>query len=374
MLRKILIVFQFTISVVLIIGTIVVYRQLQYLRNKDLGFNKENVITVGLDREVREKREAFRQNLLKHPQIEKVSFSYTVPGGSDNYEGFTFEGKSVNPCVYQIDPDYVPLMGMKLKEGRDFSWDLPSEKASSCLINETLAREIDKDSLVGRFFDHPDWYITAIPSKKIEILGILKDFHYKSLRQEIEPLMLVWNDLWYGYANIRISPGSADRALDAIRKEWKALSPEYPLEYSFMDENFDRMYRSDRKLGSIFRYFAGLAILIAIMGLFGLSAFIAEQRTREIGIRKAMGATISGVSVLLVREFTWLILIASVFAWILAWLWAKNWLREFAYHMDLSLLIFLAATLLALAVAWITVLYQTLKAAGTNPADALRHE
>ncbi len=373
-LRKILIVFQFTISVVLIIGTVVVYSQLQYLRHKDLGFRKEHVVTVGLNNDLRGKLEAFRENLLKYPQVEKVSYSYTVPGGSDNYETFSLEDVQVGPCVYQIDPDYIDLMGMEIKEGRDFSWDLKSEKASSCIINETLARLLDRDSLVGKHFDHPSWYITAIPSEKIEILGIVKDFHYKSLRREIEPLMLVWNDGWYGYVNIRIRPDNVAQALKSIETEWKAVCPQFPFEYSFMDENFDRMYRGDQKLGKIFRYFAALAIFIAIMGLFGLAAFIAEQRTREIGIRKAMGASMAGISVLMVREFTWLILLASVFAWILAWLWAKNWLQEFAYRMDLSIWIFIAATLAALIIAWITVLFQTLKAANTNPADSLRYE
>jgi putative ABC transport system permease protein len=373
-LRKILIIFQFTISVILISGTIVVYRQLQYLRNKDLGFRKEFVVTADLNQEILQRLDVFRENLLKHTQIEKVSFSYTVPGAGDNYESFTLEGVEVGSCVYAIDPDYIPLMGMELKEGRNFSWDLTSDKLNACLINETFARKIDRDSLLGKQFDHPSWYVTAIPSKKIEIIGIVKDFHYKSLRQEIEPLMFVWSEQWTSYVNIRINPGDIDGALAAIQKEWKAISPLYPIEYSFMDENFDRMYRGDQRLARIFRYFAALAIFIAMLGLFGLAAFIAEQRTKEIGIRKVLGATISEVSVLLVKEFTWLIMVASIIAWILAWLWAKNWLQEFAYRMDLDIWIFIVATLIALVIAWITVIYQTLKAANTNPAESLRYE
>lgn len=373
-LRKALIIFQFAISVILIIGTIVVYLQLQYLRHKDLGFKKEFIITAGLNREIGPKREVFKENLLKYPQIEKVSYSYTVPGAGDNWEGFSLEGKEFSTVVYQIDPDYLDLMGMELVEGRNFSWDLITDKQNTCLINEALDRELDRDSLIGRQFDHPSWYITAVPTKKIEIIGILKDFHYKSLRQEIGPLMFVWGEDWQNFINIRINPDNIAGALDALEKEWKVISPQYPLEYSFMDENFDRMYRMDQRLGKIFRYFALLAIFIAILGLFGLSAFIAEQRTREIGIRKVMGATWSEVSLLLVREFTWLILIASGFAWILAWIWARNWLQEFAYRMRMGPWIFIAATLIALLIAWITVLFQTIKAANTNPADSLRYE
>jgi len=374
LLRKALIIFQFTISIVLIIGTIIVYKQLNFLENKDLGFRKEFIVTIPLNLEVKQKMEIFKQNLLGYPQVEKVSYSYTTPGAGDNWEGFSLEGVHISSVVYTIDPDYLELTGIELIEGRNFSWDLETDKLNTCLINETLAKELDMDSLVGKWFDHPEWYITAFPVNKFEIIGIMKDFHFKSLRQPISNLIFGWGSDWINFANVRISHDNIGKALENIEKEWNKLFPQYPFEYSFMDENFDRMYRSDQKLAKIFRYFAALAIFIAILGLFGLAAFIAEKRTREIGIRKAMGATISSVSILLVREFTWLILIASVIAWALAWSWAKKWLQEFAYRMDLTIWIFIIATLLALLIAWFTVISQTLKAANTNPADSLRYE
>ena len=373
-LRKFLIVFQFTISIILITGTTVVYYQLQYLRNKNLGFNKDHILTVPLNREIRKNSDAFRENLLSYPSVEAVSYSYTVPGAGDNFEGFTLDGKDVNPVVYQVDPDYLDVMEINLAEGRNFSWDLQTEKQRACLVNEALVTSLYMDSVVGKHFDHPNWYVTAIPVKKIDIIGVMKDFHYKSLRQEIAPLMFVWGDSWINYANIRIHPENIAGTLKDIEKEWKKISPQYPFNYSFMDENFDHMYRGDQRLGMVFRYFAGLAIFIAIMGLFGLAAYIAERRTREIGIRKAMGANIAQVSLLLVKEFTWLILIASVIACPLAWFWARNWLQEFAYRVDLGIWIFILATVLALVIAWITVIYQTLKAAHTNPADSLKYE
>ena len=374
LMRKILIVFQFTISIVLIIGTIIVYRQLNYLGKKDLGFKKEFIVTIPLNNEVKQKMEIFREKLLDYPQVEKVSFSYTTPGSGDNWEGFTLEGKHVSSVVYQIDPDYLDLTGIEILQGRNFSWDLETDKLNTCLINETLAKELDQDSLVGKWFDHPSWYITAFPVKRFQIIGIMKDFHYKSLRQPIGNLIFGWGSDWINFANVRISPEDIGGAIENMEKEWEQLSPQYPFEYSFMDENFDRMYRADQKLAKIFRYFAGLAIFIAILGLFGLAAFIAEKRTREIGIRKAMGASMTGVSVLLVREFTWLILIASLLSWGIAWFWAKNWLQEFAYRMELSIWIFAFSTGIALIIAWITVISQTLKAANTNPADSLRYE
>ncbi len=373
-MRKILIIFQFTISIVLIIGTTIVYKQLNYLGNKNLGFKKEFIVTVPLNNEIKQKMEIFKENLLAYPQVEKVSYSYTTPGAGDNYEGFSLDGVHVSTVVYTIDPDYLDLTGIELLEGRNFSWDLETDKLNTCLINETLAKELDMDSLVGKWFDHPEWYITAFPVKKFEIIGIMKDFHYKSLRQPIGNLMFGWGANWINFANVRISPDNIGDALKNIEQEWKSFSPQYPFNYSFMDENFDRMYKSDQKLGKIFRYFAALAIFIAILGLFGLAAFIAEKRTKEIGIRKAMGATISGVSILLVKEFTWLILVSSAIAWVLAWFWAKSWLQEFAYRMDLTIWIFIISTLLALIIAWITVISQTIKAANTNPADSLRYE
>jgi ABC-type antimicrobial peptide transport system permease subunit len=230
------------------------------------------------------------------------------------------------------------------------------------------------DSLVGKHFDHPQWYITVFPVTQFEIIGIMKDFHFKSLKTPIEPLIFGWNENWFNYANIKISSGNIGETLKHIEKEWKSISPQYPFEYSFMDENFDRMYRSEEKAGKIFSYFAGLSIFIAILGLFGLASFFATQRTREIGIRKVMGASSSRISFLLVREFTILILIASVISWPVAWLWASKWLQEFAYKTDVGILIFIIATFIAIFIALITVVSQTLRAANTNPAEALRYE
>lgn len=375
-LRKALIIFQFTISIILIIGTIIVYNQLNYLRKKDLGFNKEHIVTVGLIREITNSKEIFKENLLRYPLIREVAYSYTVPGSSGNYETFEIEGQNFNTNVYTIDPDYVDLMGMEIIRGRNFSWDLETDRLNTCLINETGIRRLDMDidSVVGKRFLHPSWYITAFPVTQFEIIGVLKDFHFKSLRTPIEPLIFGWNDEWFGYVNVKISSENIGEALKIIEKEWKNISPQYPFEYSFMDENFDRMYRSDQKLGEVFRYFAGFAILIAIMGLFGLAAFIAEQRTKEIGIRKVMGATVSRISLIMVKEFTILILLSSIVAWPIAWFWARNWLQEFAYKAEPGITIFISATLITILIALITVISQTIRAANTNPAEALRYE
>jgi putative ABC transport system permease protein len=376
MLRKILIVFQFSISIILIIGTIIVYKQLSYLRNKDKGFNTEQLVTMEMSHEIAGSKELFKENLLRYPNITGVTYSFAVPGQGGNWEGFSIEGNDFNPNVYSVDPDYLDVMGIELLKGRNLSWDMARDSVDVCLVNEESARNLnmDPDSLLGKFIDHPRWYITVFPIERFQIIGIMKDFHFKSLRTPIEPLIFGWNEDWFNFVNIKISGADVGETLKIIENEWKNFSPDIPFEYTFMDENFDRLYRTDQKLGKIFRYFAGLAIFIAILGLFGLAAFIATQRTKEIGIRKAMGASSSRISFILAKEFTVLILISSVIAWPVAWYWAKNWLQEFAYKTRLSWEIFLIATLAGILVALITVVTQTLKAANTNPSDALRYE
>jgi len=376
MLRKILIVFQFSISIILIIGTIIVYKQLSYLRNKDKGFNTEQLITLELTNEIGESKELFKQNLLKYPNITGISYSHAVPGRGGNWESFSIDGVDFSPNVYTVDPDYLDIMEIELVKGRNFSWDLTSDSVNVCLINEESARSLkmDPDSLIGKFIDHPSWYITVFPVEKFQIVGIMKDFHFKSLRTPIEPLIFGWNEEWFNFVNIKISGADVGETLKIIEEEWKNFTPDIPFEFTFMDENFDRLYRTDEKLGKIFRYFAGLAIFIAILGLFGLASFIATQRTKEIGIRKAMGASSTRISYILAKEFTILVLISSVIAWPVAWYWARNWLQEFAYKTDLSWIVFLVATLIGLFIALITVVAQTMKAANTNPSDALRYE
>jgi len=376
LLRKILIVFQFTISIFLIIATIVVYKQLSYVKNKDKGFETEHLVTLELNREIGQSMEIFKQKLLAYPQIQKVAFSYMVPGRGDNYEGFSLDGNELNPVVYPIDPDYLDALGIELLKGRNFSWDFPNDSFNTCIINEQAVQELDMDmdSLIGKKFDHPSWYITAFPRTEFEIIGIVKDFHLKSLKQPIEPLVFGWNENWFSYVNIRISGEYIPQTLEHIKREWINISPQYPFEYVFMDESFDQMYRSEQRLGKIFTWFAALAVFIAILGLFGLAAHMAGRRTKEIGIRKVQGASVSGIVLLLVKEFFVLILLSSILAWPIAWYAADRWLQEFEFRMVLGIGLFVLATLIALFVTMITVISQTLKVANTNPAKALRYE
>ncbi len=375
-LRKVLIVFQFTISLFLIIGTFVVYKQLGYVSNKDKGFETERLITLELNMDIWQSMSIFKQNLLSNPRIEKVAYSYTAPGGGDNYEGFSLGEKELNPVVYSIDPDYIEALGMTILKGRNFSWVFPHDSMNTCILNEQAVKELDMepDSLIGKKFDHPSWYITAFPRTQFEIIGIVKDFHFKSLKQPIEPLIFGWNENWFNYVNIRIRGGDIPATLDHIEQEWKKISPQYPFEYTFMDDRFDRMYRSEQRLGKIFTWFAALAVFIAILGLFGLAAYMAGRRTKEIGIRKVQGASVQEIIFLLVREFILLITLASVVAWPVAWFAASRWLQEFEYRMSLGIGLFILSTLIALIITMVTVISQTVKAANINPAEALRYE
>lgn len=373
--RKILIVFQFVISIILIVATFMVYKQLVYLRSKDLGFNKKQIVTLEINnRRINEKGDVFREALLQYPQISKVSFSYTVAGKATNYETFDLEGKSQSFNVHTVDPDYIDLMGIEILEGRNFSWDRKSDSLGACIINEEAVKQLEVDNLVSKILHHDEWYITAFPVKDFEIIGIVKDFHFKSLKQPIEPLIFAWNRGWANYISIKIQPDNIPQTLEFIRQEWDKITPEYPLEYSFLDEDFDRMYKSEEKLGHLFRYFAILAVFIAMLGLFGLAAYLAGQRTKEIGIRKVLGAKVSGIVFLLSREFSLLVIIASIIAWPVAWLGMNLWLKEFAYKTKIGIGLFILSTGIALVIALATVISQTLKAARTNPADSLRYE
>lgn len=375
-LRKVLIVFQFTISIFLIIATLVVFKQLGYVRNKDKGFETEKLITLEMNRDIRQSMEVFRQNLLSDPRIEKVAYSYTAPGGGDNYEGFSLGEKELNPVVYSIDPDYIEALGMTIVKGRNFSWEFPHDSMNTCILNEQAVKELDMDpdSLIGKKFDHPSWYITAFPRTQFEIIGIVKDFHFKSLKQPIEPLIFGWNENWFSFVNVRVKGVELPATLNHIEQEWKRIAPHYPFEYTFMDDRFDRMYRSEQRLGKIFTWFAALAICIAMLGLVGLAAYMAGRRTKEIGIRKVQGAAVSGIVYLLVKEFILLVLLSSIIAWPVAWFAANRWLQEFEYRMSMGVGLFILSTLIALVITMITVTSQTLKAANTNPADALRYE
>ncbi len=377
-MRKILVVVQFTLSVFLIIGTVVVYKQLIYMKSKDLGYDRENLFYVYMRGNIKDSYYALKEELLRDPNVLNVTASGHEPHHiGSNSGGANWESKDPELEVLigynPVDFDFVETMGIEMASGRPFSKeyssDLFQDTTANFLINEEVARIMGVDDPVGHPFSF--WDI------KGHVVGVMKDWHYHSVRTKIEPLVLVTTsvDDWLSHIVVRIAPGDVPKTMKGIEKTWNELIPDYPFDYTFVDESLDKQYRSEERLGKLLKYFTFLAIIIACLGLFGLASFTAEQRTREIGIRKVMGARVSTVMLLLSREFTLLVLISCILAIPAAWyVLFKLFLQNFEYRTEMSWWIFAGAALAALLIAFLTVTYQAARAGLTNPADALRYE
>jgi putative ABC transport system permease protein len=372
--RRSLILFQFFISVVLLNSSLLINKQLKFTREKDLGFEKERILTIDLPAEVIRNSDNVRERLLVNPEITDVSYSYTIPGSHLNYEGFTVNNKSVNPQVFSIDPYYIKTFGLELTAGRGFDKSLGSDSVDNCIINETLAKLSGLEDPVNGTFNHESWYITMFPVKTIRIIGVVKDFHFKSFRTAIEPLMLAWNPDWFNYINIKIAEGKTGPAMEKIREVLDEFAPGRPMEYRFIDDSFDQMYKSDERMGRLFLWFTLLAIIISVLGIIGMAIFSAEQRIRETAIRKTYGASVSSVVSRFAGEFVVLALIANVIGSpLFIWL-GKKWLDDFVYKTTIDASIIVTTALISIVVATLTVVSVTWNAATSNPADSLRHE
>lgn len=374
--RRILIIFQFLISIVMIIGTLTVFKQLNFVKNKDLGFNKEYILNFDIHRNkaIRSNKHIFREKLLKHPNILKVTYSQGYPGRIYNYEGFEYKGERHSAAIFTVEPEYFDLFGLEIIEGRAFSRDFKTDEFRTCVMNETAVKEFGLESPVGIILKNTSINGSSFPTYKIEVIGVVKDFHLQSLHEEISPLIFGWNDPWLWMASVQISSNNISETIKFINDLWMKYSPEFPFEYSFLDETFNSLYKSEERLGKIFGYFALLGIFIACMGLFGLAFFMAEQRTKEIGVRKVLGASVPGIVLLLSKEFTKWVLVANIIAWPIAWYVMSKWLQNFAYRVNIGIWVFILSASLALMIALITVSYQSIKAALANPVESLRYE
>ena len=375
-LRKILITFQFIVSIIMIIGTVVVLDQLRYMQTKHLGFDKENVVIVRLpDAEAIKGYTAFKNAVLQYPEILNASTSSSVPGGQPSLNLVTPEGVQEDQSpVYQViwsDYDFIETLGVEMAAGRTFSREFGSD-STACLINMATVRSLGWENPVGRTIR-----MTGAPDSNppIEVIGVMEDFHNKSLHQPIEPLMILLLSEAASFMEIRIQGNNVTRGLEILQEQWRKIYPSHPaMDYSFLDADLEQLYIAEQRMGSVFIAGAILSILIACLGLLGLSSFMAEQRTREIGVRKVLGATISNVILLLSRDFTKLILLAIVVGAPAAYYVMQTWLTGFPYRIELSLGVFAFSGLAALLIAWLTVGYQAFKAAASNPADALHGE
>jgi putative ABC transport system permease protein len=376
-LRNVLVVFQFAVSVILIIGTFVVRRQMDYVRTRDLGFNKDQVVVVEKVDDIGNQIQAFKQALLANPRILSASNTEELIGDDFGSSVFKLAGAAgeENHLLYTIrtDEDFAKAYEIELASGRYFEAGRPTD-AEAVVINETAAREIGVTDAAGQ-------QIVAVgptpaQSRTLTLVGILKDFHFQSLHDEIRPLIMnYYAQQGFGrFLSVRVRPENIRETVDFMDRTWRGFAGNQAFEYKFFDDHFARLYQADERTGRIFLAFSILAAFVAGLGLFGLSAFVAEQRTKEIGIRKTLGASVGGVSLLLAGQFAKWVLAANVIAWPLGYYFMHRWLEKFAYRAALSPLLFLLASLLVLAFALLTVSYQTVKAATADPVKSLKYE
>lgn len=379
-LRKVLVIFQFGISIFMLISTMIVFDQLQYMRNKDLGFEKARLVRLNLNEtELRNKAQGLIDRLKQTPEVAAIGMAGSSPGqgiGKLLLKVEDNEGKMTDRGVdlFSADFDFVKTMGMQIVEGRDFSRDIISDTTYAVLVNESMVARMSWDNPIGKKFIFAGGGPGNTDIEK-HVVGVVKDYHQNSLYDPIEPLM-IFLDKNNNFVFVRTSEGDVRQSVSAIEKAWKEIFPAYTFEYNFLDADFDSQYQADEKRSQIFTAFSGLTIIIACLGLLGLAAFTTEQRTKEIGVRKVIGASIQSLVMLVSKEFFLLVGIGMVLAFPAAWYFTNNWLQNFAYRIQLSgeWLTFVLSAFLAFTITLLTVGYHVVRAASANPVRSLRDE
>jgi len=376
-IRQILVVFQFTTSIVLIVGTLVVFKQLHYVQNRKLGFDREHVLVLHDAFILQSQVESFKNALLQRPEIVSATVSGYLPVTSDRLvttvfpEGKRVQGTSTPIQAWRVDFDYIKTLGMEIVKGRDFSRSFLTD-STAVIINEAASKHFGWEDPIGNSIG---LYVAMNPPTvaTFTVIGVVKDFHYESLRDQIRPLAL-FRDESTSLISLRLKASDLSGTIAFIEETWNTFAPGQPFEYSFLDDRFDTMYRAEQRIGRIFGIFATLAVFVGCLGLFGLSAFTTEQRTKEIGVRKVLGAPVLGIVTMLSKEFSRLVVVSLVIAVPAAYMIMNGWLREFAYRASIGVWPFIASGLLALAIAWLTVSYHAVKIARSNPVKSLRYE
>jgi len=377
-LRSSLVVFQFSISIFLIIGTLVIYNQLKYIQSKDIGYHRDHVLVVRDTWTLGKSAKTFKQEIKQLPGVDKVTLTGALPtfdyGNSTTFfkeRGLDLKG-AFHAQLWPVDEDYLPTLGIEIVTGRNFSKQMPTD-STGLIINEAAARMLNfPDPL-----NHTLYYPLDGMAKNVgvyHVIGVMKNFNFRSLRDNVTPMVFMLDED-RGALSIRVdATANVPFLLAQVKDKWKALSPNQQINYSFMEEDFEALYRSEQRMGRIFISFTSLAIIIACLGLFGLAAYAAEQRTKEIGIRKVLGASMSAIVGMLSKDFIRLVLIAIVIASPLAWLAMQKWLQGFAYRQDIQWWVLAFAGLAAVIIAFLTISFQSIKAALTNPVRSLKSE
>jgi putative ABC transport system permease protein len=369
--RKILVVLQFTLSIMLIIGTMVIYNQVNFMRSKELGYDKEHLLYIPLRGDTRNNFDLLKQELVKDPKVLNVTGTGHPPAQiGSNTSGFDWPGKDPNysilVSVNAVGYDYPETMKIEMVEGRSFSRQFTSDTADAFLVNEEMVRIMGMESAENQRLSYGD--------DDGKIIGVMKNYHFQAVDRKIEPLALYLSPEQLNFMVIRLQAGDIPAAIEYVKTSWEQIIPAYPFDYEFVDQDIDRMYQGWESIGNLLKYFTILAILIASMGLFGLASFTAEQRTKEIGIRKVLGASVGNLVLLISREFTKWVLLANLIAWPISYYFMNNWLQEFDYRISLTWWIFVSTGVLALLIALLTVGYQSVRAALADPVKALKYE
>ncbi|MCB0855754.1 MAG: ABC transporter permease, partial [Bacteroidetes bacterium] len=367
-LRKGLVVFQFTLSILLIIGTLTIYQQINYIRTKNLGLDKDNLLYMPLEGNISKQYEAFSHELMQKPGIVSLTTSSQDPLSVGNSTSDpTWDGKDPNSSILfsiiNANYDFINTMKMDILHGRTFSKEFSTDTANY-IINEATAKAMGKENPIGESMEF--W------QRKGKVIGVVKDFHFSSLYSTIDPLIIRLSPEETYMLFVRVDGAKTEEALAGIQEIHQKFNPSYPLKYTFLDENFERTYKSEFTTGKLANIFALMAVFISCLGLFGLASFTAAKRTREISIRKVLGASAGNLVMLLFRDFTWLVAVAFAIAAPIAWYAMQEWLSGFEYHVDLNVWVFALSGVSAIVIAWLTIGYQSLKAALANPVESLR--
>jgi putative ABC transport system permease protein len=378
-LRNVLVILQFTVTIGLIACTLLVQDQMDFLRNSNLGFNKEGLVVISNENHrLGGHAEAFKEALKNNSNIINASLSTGVPpyyGFEDSYKAKDKEGEQIDLQLnsYMVDEDFISTLGIKVIEGRSFSKDFSTDSAS-VLLNESAVKLLGWKNPIGKILTYPGGNY-----KNYKVIGVIKDFNFLTLHEPITPFALFNTksksyDIPGSYIVVRIPRTDPERNIKFLESEWKTFAPNIPFEYKFLEEGFEEQYNADDRLGKIFIVFSFLTIFIACIGLFGLVSFSSKQRTKEIGIRKVLGASVSSIVGLLVRNFVTLVLAANIIACPVAYYFMNKWLENFAYRINLNAGPFLIASFTSLLIAITTIIFQAIKAATTNPVKSLRYE
>jgi putative ABC transport system permease protein len=373
--RTVLVVSQFTISIALIICMGIVYSQMEYFRSKDLGYDKSRIVLLPSSDEIKTNIESVKSQLYENPKILNITSSRLVPSNMllNSWGGQIVSDDKAEPLTFrlavdEVDHDFIKTYNLQIIAGRDFSREFGTDDTSAFILNEAAVKQLSWNPLeaIGKRMNYGN--------RSGEIIGVVNNFHFESLHNKIVPVIFLLSKTGNNQFSVKISGNDITRTIEFLKKKWSQFRPDYPFEYKFLEDQLDELYTSEKTLGDIFGIFSMLAVIIACLGLFGLASFAAEQRTKEIGIRKVLGATVSGIVVLFSIEFLKLVIISNLIAWSLAYYAMNSWLEDFAYKTDMSIWIFILSGLVAILIALLTVSFQAMKTGFSNPVKSLRYE